>query len=147
MNYLLDTCILAELLKPDPDARIMEWIEKIPSNRLCISVISIGELRRDITLLPDSRHKDAQIAWMATLVEQYADRILPISVAIADNWGLVQIHTAKTGQALNHRDSLIVATAYTHHLIMVTASETDFEAGIIPVLNPWTLKHETAHEE
>ncbi|MBN1297999.1 type II toxin-antitoxin system VapC family toxin [bacterium] len=139
MNYLLDTCVLTELLSDAPDPRVTDWLRKIPSSRLFINALTIGELRKAITTLPDSTHKDTLIEWMTELVREYSDRILPICTSTADNWGLVQIHLATTGQAVSFRDSLIVATAYTHHLILVTRKTAAFEAGIIPILNPWTI--------
>ena len=54
MNYLLDTCVISELVKPSPDTNVIDWLGNTPSERLYLSVITIGEVRKGLTKLPDS---------------------------------------------------------------------------------------------
>jgi toxin FitB len=146
MNYLLDTCVLFELMKPEPDPMVIDWLQNTPSNRLFLSVLTLGELRKTISGLPDSSSKTALVNWLATLVENYRDRILPVTPGVAENWGIIQLHAEKTSQTLSCRNSLMVAVAYTHHLILVTRHKCDYEIGIIPFQNPWSQAKETCHE-
>lgn len=46
MKYLLDTCIISELVKPVPNPTVMAWIDAVPSDALFLSVITIGEIKR-----------------------------------------------------------------------------------------------------
>lgn len=147
MNYLLDTCVFYELMKPEPDPKVLHWLHNTPSNRLFLSVLTLGELRKTITGLPDSNSKTALMNWLATLVEDYQDRILPVTHGVAENWGIIQLHAEKTSQSLSCRNSLMVAVAYTHHMILVTRKKSGYEMGIIPFQNPWSQAKETRHEE
>ncbi|MCP4683421.1 MAG: type II toxin-antitoxin system VapC family toxin [Desulfobacterales bacterium] len=136
-NYLLDTCVISELVKPSPDPNVLDWLSSTPTERLHLSVITIGEIRKGLTKLPDSKRKDLLTNWLNTLLEDYQDRIYSIDLTIAENWGIIQGNTEKKGEPMSSLDSLIAAIAYTHNLILVTRNERDFEASNLPIKNPW----------
>ncbi|MBN1878478.1 type II toxin-antitoxin system VapC family toxin [bacterium] len=140
MNYLLDTCVISELVKPAPDDSVIRWLKGIPSDNLHLCVITIGELRKGIEKLPDSRKKSELIIWLTTLLEDYQDRIYPIDLSVAENWGIIQGAAEKSGNPMASLDSLIAAVAYTNNLTLVTRNERDFEAGGLPIINPWNAE-------
>ena len=137
MNYLLDTCVISELVKPSPDAKVVDWLSSTPTERLYLSVITIGEVRKGLTKLPDSKRKDRLTNWLNTLIEDYQNRIYPINLTVAENWGIIQGNAEKSGKPMSSLDSLIAAIAYTHNLILVTRNERDFEASNLLIQNPW----------
>ena len=55
MNYLLDTNVISELVKPTPNESLLKWIDGIPSENLYLSVISIGEIRKGIAGIQHSQ--------------------------------------------------------------------------------------------
>jgi toxin FitB len=120
LNYLLDTCVISELVKPNPDENVVNWIQDTPSERLFLSVITIGEIRKGLTKLPDSKRKDLLTNWLNSLLEDYQNRIISIDLTVAENWGIIQGKSEKKGLAMPSIDSLIAAIAYTHNLVLVT---------------------------
>ncbi len=48
MNYLLDTCLVSELIKKKPEPRVVEWVRQHPEERLYLSVLTLGELEKGI---------------------------------------------------------------------------------------------------
>ncbi|PIE36091.1 VapC toxin family PIN domain ribonuclease [candidate division KSB3 bacterium] len=140
MNYLLDTCVISELVKPIPDQNAISWLHSTPNESLFLSVISIGEIRKGITKLPGSKKKLQLTNWLLSLTEDYSSRICPINLAVAENWGNIQGQAERNGTPLSSVDSLIAATAYTYNLIVVTRNEKDFIASNVSVLNPWVHK-------
>jgi predicted nucleic acid-binding protein len=57
MRYLIDTCIISEMIKPHPQASVLSWWDNCVSCQIYISSLTIGELRFGITRLPDGKKK------------------------------------------------------------------------------------------
>ncbi len=139
MKYLLDTCIISELIKPFPDKKIISWLKNEPSQSLFLSVITIGEIRKGLSKLPVSVKKEKLTVWLNILLEEYGERILTIDLSVAENWGEIQGRAEKAGTPMLSIDGLIAAITYTNNMTLVTRNENDFIAANIPILNPWKL--------
>jgi len=139
VKYLLDTCVISELVKPTPDRKVVDWINELPSEALFLCVITIGEVRKGLTKLPDSKKKERLTLWLDTLLIEYRERILSIDLKVCDNWGILQGNAEKAGTRMSTIDSLIAATTYSHNLTLATRNENDFAPSNIPIINPWKL--------
>jgi toxin FitB len=133
-GYLLDTSIVAETRKTNPNPGIMEFIGRTDATLLYLSVLTIGELRRAIGA---RRASDAAAAqqlddWVDGLETQFADRILPVDVAAARLWG-----DLSAGRNLPVIDTLIAATAMTRNLMLVTRKARDVETTGVALVDPW----------
>ncbi len=137
MKYLLDTCVISELVKPKPNSHVVDWLNSIPSERLFLSVVTISEVRKGITKLPDSKRKDLLSSWLDSLLEDYDNRIHTINLIVAENWGIMLGKAEQNGTPMASIDSLIAATAYTHNLVLITRNVHDFEPSNVPIQNPW----------
>lgn len=137
MNYLLDTCVISEIVKPVPSSRVIMWINSIPSEQLFLCSLTIGEIRKGLTKLPESKKKERLTDWLNTLLENYQDRIHSIDITVAEIWGIMQGKAENEGMPMSSIDSLIAATSYTHNLILVTRNEEDFQASKLSIINPW----------
>jgi len=137
MKYLLDTCVISEFTKSQPENRVLDWLQTTQAETLFLSVINIGEIKKGVYKLSASNRKQALRLWLSVLLENYRDRILPIDLAIIENWSTIVANAEKSGQPVASMDSLIAATAYTHHLTLVTRNERDFAACNITMINPW----------
>ena len=139
MNYLLDTCVISELVKPAPNRKVIDWLNEMPSGVLFLCAITIGEIRKGLTKLPDSGKKERLTLWLNTLLIEYKERILPIDLTVCENWGVLQGNAEKAGTPMSSFDGLLAATTYTHNLTLATRNESDFTPANIPVINPWKL--------
>ena len=70
MNYLLDTCMISELARPAPDARVLKWIESVEESALYLSVLTIGELEKGIARLPSSARRRKIESWVRAVSSQ-----------------------------------------------------------------------------
>ena len=64
MRYLLDTCVVSELVKPRPEPKVVRWIDAIEEGKLFLSVLTLGELEKGIAKLPDSPRRDLLREWL-----------------------------------------------------------------------------------
>ncbi len=87
MSFLLDTDVLSETQKRNPDRRVLDWLADTRSDDLHISVLSVGEVRRGATNLQESGDLKRSLAlerWLAEVIGTYRDRIVPISLTVAN---------------------------------------------------------------
>ena len=138
MNYLLDTCVLSELIKPIPNQNVIDWISGINERCLFISVLTIGEIHKGIAKLPESRKKEDLHRWVKSeLKERFNNKILNIDVRVATTWGKVQATSEHAGQPLPSIDGLIACTAIVHDLTVATRNTKDMKASGVALINPW----------
>jgi predicted nucleic acid-binding protein len=128
---------LSELVKPSPNEKVIDWLTATPDERLFLSVITIGEIRKGLTKLPESKKKTSLTNWLNTLLDDYQNRIYEINLTVAENWGIIQGSAENSGNPIASVDSLIAAVVYTYNLTLVTRNEKDFIPSKIPILNPW----------
>lgn len=138
MKYLLDTCLISEMVKPKPSAAVVRWLEERDEQTLFLSVLTMGELHKGIGKLPESAKREALQAWVNhDLVQRFEGRILEIDMEIAVVWGGMQGTAERNGVKLPVMDSLIAATAEVHNLSVVTRNAKDMERCGANVCNPW----------
>lgn len=138
MNYLLDTYVLSEFTRRQPDKRVIEWLNSIEEEKLFISVITVGEIQRGIERLPDSHRKTELLVWMNTgLLKRFAERMIAIDAPTMFIWGSLTARLEAAGQPMSVMDSLILASALQNNLIVATRNAADFLPGGVQVINPW----------
>jgi len=137
-GFLLDTNVISELLRPLPDERVAAWCKAAPKSQLHVSVISFGEIRKGLTIMPaGARRYQLEEAFQVLIPHWFEDRILPVSKSVAERWGLFEGQRQLMGRPLHVADAQIAATAWEHSLILVTRNVRDFEALGMSILNPW----------
>jgi len=138
MNYLLDTCVISEFTRRQPDERIIHWLDSLDEAKLFLSGITIGEIEHGIERLPDSRRKNELMIWLNVgLIDRFSGRILALDVPTLVLWGTLIAHLEASGQPMSVMDSLIAASALHNNLILVTRNTADFVPCGVQLLNPW----------
>lgn len=135
-RMLLDCNVISELRKKTTcDSAVLQWYIAKPPSALFISVLTLGEIRVGISRLEQrDRHQAKKLeVWLDKLGADYADRLLPVTLAIADRWGRLAPQ-----QPLPAIDGLLAATALEHDLTLVTRNLKDFERSGVRLLNPFT---------
>ena len=134
MAFLLDTNVVSELRRALPDPHVLTWLENVASVDLHLSVLVAGEIRRGIELLrPREPHRARTLdEWLDGLVAAYADRLLPVSRAVADTWGCLS-----SLRPLPVADGLMLATAQVYGLTLVSREAPSLADLGVPTLSPW----------
>lgn len=136
--FLLDTNCISELVRKGPEPRVLKWMEEADESLLYLSVLTLGEIRKGVAGLPQSRRRSQLEAWLEQdLQVRFAGRILPIDAAVADRWGLLAAEAKRKGQTISSIDGLLAATAMQHNLTIVSRNVSDFANTHAAVLNPW----------
>lgn len=137
MKYLLDTCVVSELMRKKSNVKVVRWVNDIPIASQHISVLTLGEIRKGMQLVQDTTRREKLIAaFEQDIIPWFGDRILTIDNEVADRWGYF---VAEAGRPLPIIDSLLAATAFRYNLRMVTRNTKDFDHVSLDVVNPWDL--------
>jgi predicted nucleic acid-binding protein len=138
MNYLLDTCVISEFTRRQPNQRVINWLDSIDEEILFISVITLGEIQHGIERLPDSHRKTELLVWMNNgLLQRFSKRMIGIDASTMLMWGSLTVRLETSGQPMGVMDSLITASALQNNLIVATRNVADFLPGGVQVINPW----------
>ena len=135
MSWLLDTCVLSEPARKAPNPIVVQWLAEQSEEELFISVLTLGELWKGATLLPEGRKRRQILSWLQRDIRQrFEGRILPVDEAVSLAWGQL---LADAGRPLPAIDSLIAATAVAHQLTVATRNTEDMVDTGAAVFNPW----------
>ena len=138
MNYLLDTCVISELVKRNPDQRVIDWISNRDETTLHLSVLTLGELHKGIEKLPDGQRKQSLHTWVNTdLQTRFSGRVISFDLACATTWGAMQAKAEGAGSPIPAIDGLIAATALAKEMAVVTRNTHDMQHSGAELLNPW----------
>jgi predicted nucleic acid-binding protein len=132
--YLLDTCVISEARRRNPQA--MAWLRSTRPETLFLSAITIGEIMKGVTmkLRTDPPAAAGLLRWLDEMRMVYASRILPIDDTVATSWGRLMAERSRPVV-----DTLIAATARVNNKIVVTRNVADFADAGVTVLDPWAL--------
>ncbi len=135
MGYLLDTDVLSESSNPQPDERVMGWLD-VHDHEISLSTISLGEIVKGVELLPAGRRKGEIATWFERLEKWCENRLLPPTEQVMREWGRLCARHQRKGRRLPVLDSLIAATALAHDLTLVTRNTSDYPSEVA-LINPW----------
>lgn len=136
MGFLLDTGVVSELRKAAPDEGLVRWLGSVRTEDVFLSCLLLVELRAVAERLRaaesgTSAHLDR---WLDGLTTTFAERVLPVDVAVADRWGRLN------GQwSLNATEGLMVATAVVRGLTIVTRNPASLAGLDVAAFNPFAL--------
>jgi predicted nucleic acid-binding protein len=138
VSWLLDTCVISELVRPKPSASVAAWVRSCDEGELYLSVITIGELEKGIARLRDSAKRSRLEHWVRNeLAERFRNRLLAIDLKVAARWGALVGQSETRGQPLPVIDSLIAATSLQHDFTVVTRNTDDLERCGARCFDPW----------
>ena len=130
----MDTNVLSELRRKQPQPEVVAWFTQRPRQTLCLSVLALGEIRKGIERLGAARQQPL-LDWLEVELPNYfLGRLLAVDAQTADRWGRL---LASAGRPLPAVDSLMAATALQHDLTLVTRNTADFGGTGVRLINPW----------
>jgi predicted nucleic acid-binding protein len=138
VNFLLDTNVVSEWVKPSPDQGVTTWLVEADEDRVFISVVTLAELRHGVERMPRGIRRSRLNTWLADeLRARFESRVLTIDAPTADAWGHVMARGQTLGRPIATMDAFLAATAIRHDLTLVTRNVTDFDYLDVRLINPW----------
>ena len=135
---LLDTNVVSELMRQDPDRRVVAWLDAQTAETLYLSAVSLAELLLGIAILPEGRSKrELEAAVVGPARAMFGPRVLPFDAEAATVFAAVVSRARRAGYVIGVADGQIAATAVAHGLIVATRDTAPFEAAGLRVINPW----------
>lgn len=135
-GFLLDTNVVSEFRKRQrADANVKNWLEQNRGGEFWLSVLVVGELRRGVELVSRRDPTSGAVlrAWFDSVVKDYGDRILPVTIEIGERWAMISQQ-----DPVPVVDGLLAATAIEHDLVLVTRNIADAERTGSRLINPFS---------
>ena len=146
MKYLLDTCVISETRKRQPNPLLLKWLESVRQSDLFVSVVSIGELRSGARSVQDADLRNRLELWIDDcVIPSFEDRLVDLDFTAANRWGAIFGDGVAKGRTPSVCDSMIAATALSQGMTLVTRNVSDFNFPGLEVVNPFLP--ESNHEK
>ena len=137
---LLDTNVLSELMKPNPDASVVAWLDEQLTSTIFISAITRAEIELGIALLPDGQRKQEIKTASQLMFEEFSNRCISFGEMAAVQYGQLVAGRTKSGHPIAVEDAQIASIALVGGLRVVTRNVKDFEdIPGLDLINPWNL--------
>ncbi len=141
MKYLLDTCVISEVIKPKPSSKVLVWLKQQDEKNLYLSALTFGEIEKGIEKSADKRRKNKLRLWVEEdLKQRFEGRVLQIDIKVASKWGEMQGKSEMAGKPLPSIDGLIAITGLVNNCVVVTRNISDMQQSSVELLNPWGNK-------
>ena len=138
---ILDTNVVSELMKPEPDGAVERWTANQASESLYTTSVTQAEILHGILLLPKGKRRALlEGAAEAMFVEDFADRVLPFGSDAARAYAEIAATRRRSGHPISHFDSQIAAIARVHGATVSTRNTDDFAGCDVRIVNPWLTK-------
>ena len=135
---LLDTSVVSEPPRPEPDTAVIAWIDAQPLETLFLSAITVAELRAGVALLPAGKRRSGlQQNLEKRVLPLFAGRVLPFDLACTPAYAELMAKARATGVTIATADGYIAAIATTNGFAVATRDTGPFEAAGMAVINPW----------
>jgi toxin FitB len=135
---LLDTNVVSEIMLPEPDPRVLRWLNQLPTQSIWITAVNLYEIRYGLQSMPAGKRQTA----LSALLERWLAEVVQHRIADFDRGAAQQ--AANLGAALklkgrprDPRDTMIAGIVLASHAILATRNVRHFEDIAKSVVNPW----------
>ena len=135
---VIDTNVLSELMRAEPDAAVLDWFGQEPPAGLFTTTVSQAEILYGLALLPEGKRRDGlQDAATAMFQEDFVGRILPFDSDAARAYAAIAAGRKAAGQPISQFDAQIAGIVQSRGARLATRNVADFAGCGIMVVNPW----------
>jgi len=138
---VLDTNVISELWKAEPNPNVLVWIDAQAIETLYLSAITVAELRYGLATMPKGKRRTIYQERLANeVLPLFAGRVLSFDLDTSQAYADLMARARAGGKAISKEDGYIAATAAAHGLMVATRDTSPFEAAELNTINPWEAK-------
>ena len=135
---ILDTNVLSALMRANPDASVVAWLDLQPAESVWITSITLFETRFGFTLLPKGKRRQVLEKIFDQLLEvDLQNRVLDFDSAAAIEAASLAAVRQQAGKPVDIRDTQIAGIAQARRATLATQNIRHFSDLTVPVINPW----------
>jgi predicted nucleic acid-binding protein len=135
---VLDTNVISELMRQDPDDAVVRWVDRYPADEVFITSVTAAELAYGVARLPDSQRKTALADKVSKLLAvDFQDQILPFDDMAAGYYGEIAAVREQQGRPISMADAQIAAICRRFTACLATRNTKDFADSGIALRDPW----------
>ena len=136
---LLDTNVVSELMRKNPNPRVLDWLDTREVAHLWIASITITEIERGILRLGETDRAVALQSHFGQLLDKlFQDRVIAFDRECAENTARYLVRSSNLHPTHHLADSIIAGCAITLSLEVATRNVSDFNSQLVRVVNPWS---------
>ena len=136
---VLDTNVVSEAMKPEPDSAVRAWLNDQAAETLYLSSVTLAELLFGIRALPPGKRKDMLAQTLDGLLGLFRDRVLPFDIDAARHYAELAVTAKVAGRGFPTPDGYIAAIAVSRGFMIASRDTAPFEAARVKVINPWKV--------
>lgn len=134
---IVDTKVLSEIMKPQPDDEVSNWFANSISDDLAMTAISVMEITYGVSRMPEGRRREVTYECWLSVQGSWEGAFLPFGMPESLIAGKVMAARATAGRPIAYADAQIAGTCLVHHATLATRNTKDFEGLGITLINPW----------
>ncbi|MCK6432728.1 MAG: type II toxin-antitoxin system VapC family toxin [Aquabacterium sp.] len=135
---VLDTNVVSETLKPQPDAAVLAWLDSQLAETLHISSVTVAELLFGVAVLAAGKRRNRLTAAVEGLIGLYEGRVLPFDLEAASTYAALAAKARTRARGFPIPDGYIAAIAASRNFIVASRDSSAFEACGLRAINPWS---------
>ena len=136
---VLDTNVVSELMRVEPAAVVVDWVDRQPASDVYLTAVTLAELLYGIARLPDGRRKTTLAELLDAMVaEDFEHRVVAFDETAAAHYADIVVRRERGGRPISAADAQIAAICRSHDGVIATRNTSDFTDTGIPIVDPWT---------
>ena len=135
---VLDTNMLSEIMRPEPEGKVADWIVRQQSDELFTAAVCQAEILSGLAVMPSGRRRtELEEAARSMFADDFDGRVLPFDAEAASAYAEVFAARRKAGRPGGTIDLMLAAIARVRGARVVTRNVADFEGVGVAIINPW----------
>jgi predicted nucleic acid-binding protein len=135
---VLDTNVLSEFMRSQPDERVIAWLKQQARSSLFTTTVTRGEMLYGVLILSEGRRRTRMHQEItAVFAEEMAGRVLPYDDAAADAHAVIAAARRSQGRPVGQSDAMIAGIARSRGATLATRNLRDFEDCGVALVDPW----------